>query len=262
MALLGTVQAHAEQSERFALQRRLTGDDIERLGIGQAHEDAVPGDRRQVGEEGLEAVHRQARRCAPAARLVARGVGDLGGRDDGGARGPGGVRLVVVELTGLLSPSRSVRTHAASVLFFWAWPIDLSRRDSLTPVSSHQSPNELRKPWPEAGSPCLAYAGSEETETAAPFSSARFEPLCQGFFSAFGKIEDIARYAAAPAYMSFMLAARFLTDHPENDVYFKVTRHGDNLARAGSQLDLAKRFLAAEADMAAIIEACSMRPDA
>lgn len=106
-----------------------------------------------------------------------------------------------------------------------------------------------------------AFAGSEETETAAPFSPARFEPLCQGFFSAFGKIEDVARYAAAPAYMSFMLAARFLTDHLENDVYFKVTRHGDNLARAGSQLDLAKRFLAAEADMAAIIEACSMRPD-
>ena len=195
-------------------------------------------------------------------RLLARGVGDLGGRDDGGARGPGGVRLVVVELTGLLSPSKSIRTYAASVLFFWAWPIDFSRRDSLTPVSSHQSPNELRKPWPEAGSPCLSYASSEETETAAPFSPARFEPLCQGFFSAFGKIEDVARYAAAPAYMSFMLAVRFLTDHLENDVYFKVTRHGDNLARAGSQLDLAKRFLAAEADMAAIIEACSMRPHA
>ena len=99
-----------------------------------------------------------------------------------------------------------------------------------------------------------AFAGTEETHTATPFSISRFEPLSRGFFSAFGEVEDIARYAAAPAYMSFMLAVRFLTDHLEGDVYFKVARPGDNLLRARSQLELAHRFLEAEDDMAHAIE--------
>ena len=99
-----------------------------------------------------------------------------------------------------------------------------------------------------------AFAGSEETEAAAAFSRSRFEPLAEGFFSAFGPVDDVARYAAAPAYMSFMLSVRFLTDHLEGDVYFKVGKRGDNLARARSQLDLAKRFMAVESEMASIIE--------
>ena len=98
-----------------------------------------------------------------------------------------------------------------------------------------------------------AFAGTEETHAATPFSASRFEPLCRGFFSAFGVVDDIARYAAAPAYMSFMLAVRFLTDHLQGDAYFKVERRGDNLLRARSQLELAHRFLAAEDDMALVI---------
>ena len=99
-----------------------------------------------------------------------------------------------------------------------------------------------------------AFAGSEETEAAAAFSRSRFEPLSAGFFSAFGPVDDIDRYAAAPAYMSFMLSVRFLTDHLEGDVYFKVGKRGDNLARARSQLELAKRFMAVESEMASIID--------
>lgn len=103
-----------------------------------------------------------------------------------------------------------------------------------------------------------AFAGTEETHDAAPFSVSRFERLCQGFFSAFGKVDDLARYAAAPAYMSFMLAIRFLTDHLEGDVYFKIAQRGDNLLRAQSQLELAHRFLEVEGDMALMIEsACT-----
>ena len=86
-----------------------------------------------------------------------------------------------------------------------------------------------------------AFAGSEETEASAEFSRSRFERLSNGFFSAFGPVDDVDRYAAAPAYMSFMLSVRFLTDHLEGDVYFKVGRRGYNLARARSQLDLAKQ---------------------
>ncbi|MDE0419982.1 MAG: family 20 glycosylhydrolase [Gammaproteobacteria bacterium] len=99
-----------------------------------------------------------------------------------------------------------------------------------------------------------AFAGSEETAAAAEFSRSRFEPLSKGFFSAFGPVDDTRRYAAAPAYMSFMLSVRFLTDHLEGDVYFKVGRRGDNLARARSQLDLAKRFMAVGPEMAGILE--------
>ena len=98
-----------------------------------------------------------------------------------------------------------------------------------------------------------AFAGSEETEAAAEFSRARFESLSQGFFSAFGPVDDVGHYAAAPAYMSFMLSVRFVTDHLEGDVYFKVGKRGDNLARARSQLDLTKRFIAVESEMASIL---------
>ena len=99
-----------------------------------------------------------------------------------------------------------------------------------------------------------AFAGSEETEAAAEVSRARFEPLSKAFFPAFGPVDDVDRYAVAPAYMSFMLAVRFLTDHLKGDVYFKVGRRGDNLARARSQLDLAKRFIAVGPELAGILE--------
>ena len=98
-----------------------------------------------------------------------------------------------------------------------------------------------------------AFAGSEETEAASEFSRSRFEPLGEGFFAAFGAVDDVEHYAAAPAYMSFMLSVRFLTDHLEGDVYFKVGKRGDNLARARSQLDLTKQFMAVEEEMASIL---------
>ncbi len=99
-----------------------------------------------------------------------------------------------------------------------------------------------------------AFAGSEETNAAMPFCPARFELLARGFLSAYGDVDDIARFAAAPAYMSYMLSVRFLTDHLEGDVYFKVDKRGDNLARARSQLELAEHFATVEDDIADIIE--------
>ena len=103
-----------------------------------------------------------------------------------------------------------------------------------------------------------AFIGTEETAPAQTLSPRRFERLCQGFAQAygadFGAGDDVARYATAPAYMSFMLAVRFLTDHMEGDRYFKVQRRGDNLRRAASQLDLAERFHATQPTLAAIVE--------
>ena len=95
-----------------------------------------------------------------------------------------------------------------------------------------------------------AFAGSEETAPARTLSLTRFERLCAGFAAGygpqFGAGDNAQRFATAPAYMSFMLAVRFLTDHIEGDRYFKVPERGTNLRRARSQLDLADRFLAAK----------------
>ena len=98
-----------------------------------------------------------------------------------------------------------------------------------------------------------AFIGSEETAAAAEVSLPRFERLCRGFLRTFGPLDDVARFAAAPAYMSFMLAVRFLTDHLQGDVYFKVSQRGDNLLRARSQLALTKRFRAVGAGIAATL---------
>lgn len=86
------------------------------------------------------------------------------------------------------------------------------------------------------------FAGAEESASAGEFSLRRFELLCQGFAAAYPAIDDCARYAAAPGYMSFMLGVRFLADHLRGDVYFKVAGRGQNLLRARSQLRLAQRL--------------------
>ena len=54
--------------------------------------------------------------------------------------------------------------------------------------------------------------------------------------------------------MSFMLAVRFLADHLQGDVYFKVASRGDNLLRARSQLRLARRFRQAAPAFASALE--------
>lgn len=86
------------------------------------------------------------------------------------------------------------------------------------------------------------FAGADETSDGTPFSMARYQRVCEGFARGFPAIDDSARYATAPAYMSFMLGVRFLTDHLRGDAYFKVSQRGDNLLRARSQLALARRF--------------------
>lgn len=89
------------------------------------------------------------------------------------------------------------------------------------------------------------FIGTEEAAGPAKLSASVFERLCQGFTAGYPQIDDPARYANAPAHMSFMLAVRFLTDHLAGDRYFKVTQRGDNLQRALAQLDLARRCRAA-----------------
>lgn len=107
-----------------------------------------------------------------------------------------------------------------------------------------------------------AFAGAEESASAGAFSQSRFERLCQGFVAACDCIDDCARFAAAPAYMSFMLAVRFLSDHLRGDVYFQVAHRGQNLLRARSQLTLAGRFRDATPTMRRVLEAALAGPRA
>ena len=108
-----------------------------------------------------------------------------------------------------------------------------------------------------------AFAGSEETAPAQTLSLTRFERLCAGFADGygpqFGAGDNAQRFATAPAYMSFMLAVRFLTDHIEGDRYFRVPERGANLRRARSQLDLAERFLAAKPSLERVVERVAAR---
>lgn len=87
------------------------------------------------------------------------------------------------------------------------------------------------------------------------FSLPRFERLARGFRATYGAIDSPSHFAAAPAYMSLMLAVRFLTDHLEGDHYFRVTRRGENLTRAQSQLALTTLFTQHQDAMTRILEA-------
>ena len=99
-----------------------------------------------------------------------------------------------------------------------------------------------------------AFAGTEESESPPALSASALAALASGFVSGMGTLDGVARFSAAPAYMSFMLGVRFLVDHLSGDVYFKVSVHGDNLRRARGQLALARRFLDAGPTLTAALD--------
>lgn len=99
-----------------------------------------------------------------------------------------------------------------------------------------------------------AFAGTEESGTAPALSAAGLAALAGGFARGMGNLDEVARFSSAPAYMSFMLGVRFLVDHLSDDVYFKVSAHGDNLRRAGGQLALAQVFLDARPTLTAALD--------
>ena len=95
--VLSTLQADAEQVERLALQLRRFGDHVEGRCSGQFRLNSVPGDDRQVFEEGAETMHRHAVWCALGGGLAhGRGRGPFR-CDDGGARDVRARWVVLVE---------------------------------------------------------------------------------------------------------------------------------------------------------------------
>jgi Ser/Thr protein kinase RdoA (MazF antagonist) len=85
--------------------------------------------------------------------------------------------------------------------------------------------------------------------TRARFDVERFGAAARGFVGSGAVARDIDALVLAPRYVALMLAVRFLTDHLEDDRYFKVKVPGENLLRARQQLDLVAAMEGQEREM-------------
>jgi len=65
---------------------------------------------------------------------------------------------------------------------------------------------------------------------------------CLTGFAEHQPLTSAAESVAAPGYVALMLGVRFLSDHLNNDRYFRVARHGENLTRAEEQFALFESF--------------------
>ena len=78
------------------------------------------------------------------------------------------------------------------------------------------------------------------------FDEQKFKAFCQGYLDgANGILEavEIASLGSSSALFAYMMGVRFLTDHLNNNVYFKVSHPDQNLQRAAGQFTLAGRIL-------------------
>ena len=71
----------------------------------------------------------------------------------------------------------------------------------------------------------------------------RFDAVAAGFFAVRSAATapdeaELSLALLAPAFMTYMLCVRFLTDHLAGDEYFLVEKRGDNLERAQGQFRL------------------------
>ncbi len=87
------------------------------------------------------------------------------------------------------------------------------------------------------------------------FSPALFEAMAQGFAAGSSLSVDAASLVLAPRYVAVMLGVRFLTDHLAGDVYFRVSRRGENLQRSLEQLALATEMASLEDRMGQMADA-------
>lgn len=69
---------------------------------------------------------------------------------------------------------------------------------------------------------------------------------------------NVAKFAHAPAYMSFMLGVRYLTDHCRGNVYFKTNTDGENLRKAQARFQLTEKFEDFESELADIMDSDSL----
>ncbi len=88
------------------------------------------------------------------------------------------------------------------------------------------------------------------------FDLTAFVALLQGFMEGQRQSHtpvDPQQLLGAPVFVSFMLSLRYLIDHLQGDLAFKVTQHGDNLERAERQYRRTEALQVAHGSMAAAI---------
>lgn len=96
----------------------------------------------------------------------------------------------------------------------------------------------------------------EDAPDPAPPDEARLQALVAGYLAGVGKSVSVAECQAlswAPAYMTCLLAVRFLTDFLSLDVYFRTAYESHNLARALSQLQRLDYYLKDQAKLADLL---------
>ncbi|MFB3107167.1 MAG: phosphotransferase enzyme family protein [Pseudomonadales bacterium] len=87
---------------------------------------------------------------------------------------------------------------------------------------------------------------------AGSFSQDRYEMLLEGFLGETNVVPTVDELVLSPRYVTLMLGVRLLTDHLQDDRYFKVDAAGDNLRRAEVQFRLLESMEQAEAGMQAL----------
>jgi len=88
------------------------------------------------------------------------------------------------------------------------------------------------------------------------FDLERFESLAAGYLEGAGALlrgEELQSLPLAGARIALETGIRFLTDHLDGDVYFRIARPDHNLDRARTQLHLTTQILAAQAETRRIL---------
>jgi Ser/Thr protein kinase RdoA (MazF antagonist) len=95
------------------------------------------------------------------------------------------------------------------------------------------------------------------------FDQGLFEALAAGYLEGTSGLlvaEERGALHAAGTLLTLLDATRFLTDHLQGDVYFRIQREGQNLDRARAQLRLAERMLERCDEMAALVDGLPRSP--
>lgn len=93
-------------------------------------------------------------------------------------------------------------------------------------------------------------------------SDVLFEALVQGYLSAAGGFltaAELDHLVDAARVIVLTIGLRFLTDHLEGDVYFRVHREGHNLDRARTQFALLRSLTDGEARLRALVRGAARR---
>lgn len=88
------------------------------------------------------------------------------------------------------------------------------------------------------------------------FNKAAMQAVAKGYVQGAGSAltkAEIESLAFGPAYMTFMLSVRFLSDFLSGDTYFQVTDEKQNLRRAQKQLLRLQNYSAQQAELADLL---------